>query len=94
MFFEGAVQRCVLWRDRTQKNKATAKHLGDLKAKLCAARRDACSAIGRDCKANVSEELLAPEKSGGGKSKGFEARRPAAFGWWSGPKIWRLQGLL
>ena len=26
---------------RTQKNKATAKHLGDLKAKLCAARRDA-----------------------------------------------------
>lgn len=45
---------------RTQKNKATAKHLGDLKAKLCAARR----------------ELLSPEKSGGGgKSKGFEVQR-------------------
>ncbi|CAK9097955.1 Developmentally-regulated G-protein 1 (AtDRG1) (Developmentally-regulated G-protein 2A) (AtDRG2a) [Durusdinium trenchii] len=44
---------------RTQKNKATAKHLGDLKAKLCAARR----------------ELFSPEKSGGGKSKGFEVQR-------------------
>mmetsp|Transcript_52038 Transcript_52038/g.123906 ORF Transcript_52038/g.123906 Transcript_52038/m.123906 type:complete len:413 (-) Transcript_52038:19-1257(-) len=44
---------------RTQKNKATAKHLGDLKAKLCAARR----------------ELLAPEKSGGKKLPGFEVQR-------------------
>ncbi|OLP76858.1 Developmentally-regulated G-protein 1 [Symbiodinium microadriaticum] len=45
---------------RTQKNKATAKHLGDLKAKLCAARR----------------ELISPEKGGGGgKAKGFEVQR-------------------
>lgn len=44
---------------RTQKNKATAKHLGDLKAKLCAARR----------------ELLEPSKSGGGKQAGFEVQR-------------------
>jgi len=44
---------------RTQKNKATAKHLGDLKAKLCAARR----------------ELLSPDKGGGGKQDGFEVQR-------------------
>eukprot|EP00440_Ansanella_granifera_P017010 gb/GFBE01018479.1/.p1 GENE.gb/GFBE01018479.1/~~gb/GFBE01018479.1/.p1 ORF type:complete len:412 (+),score=111.19 gb/GFBE01018479.1/:1-1236(+) len=44
---------------RTQKNKATAKHLGDLKAKLCAARR----------------ELMEPSKSGGGKQAGFEVQR-------------------
>mmetsp|Transcript_46717 Transcript_46717/g.84321 ORF Transcript_46717/g.84321 Transcript_46717/m.84321 type:complete len:412 (-) Transcript_46717:95-1330(-) len=44
---------------RTQKNKATAKHLGDLKAKLCAARR----------------ELIAPDKAGGGKQAGFEVQR-------------------
>lgn len=44
---------------RTQKNKATAKHLGDLKAKLCAARR----------------ELLEPSKAGGGKQAGFEVQR-------------------
>mmetsp|Transcript_9995 Transcript_9995/g.26519 ORF Transcript_9995/g.26519 Transcript_9995/m.26519 type:complete len:414 (+) Transcript_9995:161-1402(+) len=45
---------------RTQKNKATAKHLGDLKAKLCAARR----------------ELISPEKAGGGgKQAGFEVQR-------------------
>lgn len=44
---------------RTQKNKATAKHLGDLKAKLCAARR----------------ELLEPKSSGGGKQAGFEVQR-------------------
>ena len=76
---------CQPWC-RTQKNKATAKHLGDLKAKLCAARRDAW--IANICKhhaqrsfefhairvADVAQELLGPEKSGGGgKSKGFEA---------------------
>lgn len=44
---------------RTQKNKATAKHLGDLKAKLCAARR----------------ELLSPSSGGGGKQDGFEVQR-------------------
>eukprot|EP00928_Gymnodinium_smaydae_P011488 TRINITY_DN14230_c0_g1_i1.p1 TRINITY_DN14230_c0_g1~~TRINITY_DN14230_c0_g1_i1.p1 ORF type:complete len:416 (+),score=93.24 TRINITY_DN14230_c0_g1_i1:81-1328(+) len=44
---------------RTQKNKATAKHLGDLKAKLCAARR----------------ELMEPSKAGGGKQQGFEVQR-------------------
>ncbi|CAE8642008.1 unnamed protein product [Polarella glacialis] len=44
---------------RTQKNKQTAKHLGDLKAKLCAARR----------------ELMEPSKSGGGKQAGFEVGR-------------------
>eukprot|EP00931_Biecheleriopsis_adriatica_P050682 TRINITY_DN29365_c0_g2_i1.p1 TRINITY_DN29365_c0_g2~~TRINITY_DN29365_c0_g2_i1.p1 ORF type:complete len:413 (-),score=104.91 TRINITY_DN29365_c0_g2_i1:123-1361(-) len=44
---------------RTQKNKATAKHLGDLKAKLCAARR----------------ELMEPSKAGGGKQAGFEVQR-------------------
>mmetsp|Transcript_28687 Transcript_28687/g.52243 ORF Transcript_28687/g.52243 Transcript_28687/m.52243 type:complete len:413 (-) Transcript_28687:55-1293(-) len=44
---------------RTQKNKATAKHLGDLKSKLCAARR----------------ELISPEKSGGKKLPGFEVQR-------------------
>jgi len=44
---------------RTQKNKATSKHLGELKAKLCQLRR----------------ELLEPEKSGGGKQPGFEVQR-------------------
>lgn len=44
---------------RTQKNKATSSHLGSLRAKLCAARR----------------ELIAPSKSGGGKQAGFEVQR-------------------
>lgn len=44
---------------RTQKNKATTTHLGSLKAKLCALRR----------------ELLEPSKSGGGKQPGFEVQR-------------------
>lgn len=44
---------------RTQKNKATSTHLGALRAKLCAARR----------------ELLAPSKSGGAKQGGFEVQR-------------------
>mmetsp|Transcript_119090 Transcript_119090/g.370992 ORF Transcript_119090/g.370992 Transcript_119090/m.370992 type:complete len:414 (-) Transcript_119090:61-1302(-) len=44
---------------RTQKNKATTTHLGYLKAKLCALRR----------------ELLEPSKSGGGKQAGFEVQR-------------------
>lgn len=43
----------------TQKNKATTTHLGSLKAKLCALRR----------------ELLNPEKAGGGKQPGFEVQR-------------------
>lgn len=43
----------------TQKNKATTTHLGALKAKLCALRR----------------ELLDPVKSGGGKQAGFEVQR-------------------
>jgi len=43
----------------TQKNKATTTHLGSLKAKLCALRR----------------ELLEPSKSGGGKQPGFEVQR-------------------
>ena len=79
---------------RTQKNKATAKHLGDLKAKLCAARRDARSAMGKGWKSTrASKELIAPEKSGGGKSKGFEAWVSAAHELgWSGPKIWRFEG--
>lgn len=44
---------------RTQKNKATTTHLGYLKAKLCALRR----------------ELLEPSKAGGGKQPGFEVQR-------------------
>lgn len=44
---------------RTQKNKATTTHLGSLKAKLCALRR----------------ELLEPSKAGGGKQAGFEVQR-------------------
>mmetsp|Transcript_93734 Transcript_93734/g.302848 ORF Transcript_93734/g.302848 Transcript_93734/m.302848 type:complete len:412 (-) Transcript_93734:65-1300(-) len=44
---------------RTQKNKATTTHLGFLKAKLCALRR----------------ELLEPTKAGGGKQAGFEVQR-------------------
>jgi small GTP-binding protein len=45
---------------RTQKNKATAYHLGLLKAKLAKYRR----------------ELIAPQKSGGGeKAEGFDVRR-------------------
>mmetsp|Transcript_25985 Transcript_25985/g.74537 ORF Transcript_25985/g.74537 Transcript_25985/m.74537 type:complete len:414 (+) Transcript_25985:101-1342(+) len=44
---------------RTQKNKATTTHLGFLKAKLCALRR----------------ELLEPSKAGGGKQAGFEVQR-------------------
>ena len=46
---------------RTQKNKATAYHLGLLKAKLAKYRR----------------ELIAPPKSGGGgdKGEGFDVRR-------------------
>lgn len=44
---------------RTQKNKATSSHLGQLKAKLCQLRR----------------ELLEPEKSGGGKQPGFEVQK-------------------
>eukprot|EP00747_Dinoflagellata_sp_TGD_P206480 gnl/TRDRNA2_/TRDRNA2_80185_c0_seq1.p1 gnl/TRDRNA2_/TRDRNA2_80185_c0~~gnl/TRDRNA2_/TRDRNA2_80185_c0_seq1.p1 ORF type:complete len:413 (-),score=104.11 gnl/TRDRNA2_/TRDRNA2_80185_c0_seq1:80-1318(-) len=43
----------------TQKNKATTTHLGYLKAKLCALRR----------------ELLEPSKAGGGKQSGFEVQR-------------------
>jgi len=43
----------------TQKNKATTTHLGSLKAKLCALRR----------------ELLNPEKAGGKKVPGFEVQR-------------------
>mmetsp|Transcript_51088 Transcript_51088/g.143840 ORF Transcript_51088/g.143840 Transcript_51088/m.143840 type:complete len:412 (+) Transcript_51088:140-1375(+) len=43
----------------TQKNKATTTHLGYLKAKLCALRR----------------ELLEPSKAGGGKQQGFEVQR-------------------
>ena len=83
---------CQCWC-RTQKNKATAKHLGDLKAKLCAARRDAwianiCKYHGQRsfawhaiCVADVAQELLSPEKSGGGgKSKGFEAGIAASDG--------------
>jgi len=44
---------------RTQKNKATTTHLGFLKAKLCALRR----------------ELLEPKGGGGGKQAGFEVQR-------------------
>lgn len=44
---------------KTQKNKATTTHLGFLKAKLCALRR----------------ELLEPKSSGGGKCEGFEVQR-------------------
>lgn len=44
---------------RTQKNKATSTHLGTLRAKLCAARR----------------ELIAPSKAGGAKVAGFEVQR-------------------
>jgi len=44
---------------KTQKNKATTTHLGFLRAKLCAPRR----------------ELLEPSKSGGGKQPGFEVQR-------------------
>jgi len=43
----------------TQKNKATSTHLGSLKAKLCALRR----------------ELLDPVKAGGKKVPGFEVQR-------------------
>merc|ERR1719414_2173097 len=44
---------------RTQKNKATASHLGSLKAKLCQLRR----------------ELLEPSTAGGGKQPGFEVQK-------------------
>mmetsp|Transcript_62183 Transcript_62183/g.140069 ORF Transcript_62183/g.140069 Transcript_62183/m.140069 type:complete len:438 (-) Transcript_62183:33-1346(-) len=44
---------------RTQKNKATATHLGSLKAKLCQLRRD----------------LLEPSSAGGGKQPGFEVQK-------------------
>lgn len=43
----------------TQKNKGTSTHLGALKARLCALKR----------------ELLEPSKSGGGKQPGFEVQR-------------------
>lgn len=44
---------------KTQKNKATTTHLGYLRAKLCALRR----------------ELMEPSKAGGGKQPGFEVQR-------------------
>lgn len=44
---------------KTQKNKATTTHLGALRAKLCALRR----------------ELMEPSKAGGGKQPGFEVQR-------------------
>jgi len=44
---------------QTQKNKATSTHLGALRAKLCALRR----------------ELMEPSKAGGGKQPGFEVQR-------------------
>lgn len=44
---------------KTQKNKATTTHLGALRAKLCALRR----------------ELVEPSKAGGGKQPGFEVQR-------------------
>mmetsp|Transcript_94248 Transcript_94248/g.210780 ORF Transcript_94248/g.210780 Transcript_94248/m.210780 type:complete len:412 (+) Transcript_94248:104-1339(+) len=53
------IQTIELEMSRTQKNKATTTHLGSLKAKLCALRR----------------ELLEPSKAGGGKCPGFEVQR-------------------
>ena len=45
--------------ERTQKNKATAKHLGVLKAKL----------------AKLKRELIEPKGSGGGGGEGFDVKR-------------------
>jgi len=53
------IKNIELEMSRTQKNKATATHLGSLKAKLCQLRR----------------QLLEPEKSGGGKQPGFEVQK-------------------
>eukprot|EP00927_Polykrikos_kofoidii_P026665 TRINITY_DN23715_c0_g1_i1.p1 TRINITY_DN23715_c0_g1~~TRINITY_DN23715_c0_g1_i1.p1 ORF type:complete len:454 (-),score=91.35 TRINITY_DN23715_c0_g1_i1:190-1494(-) len=53
------IKAIELEMSRTQKNKATASHLGSLKAKLCQLKR----------------ELLEPEKAGGGKQPGFEVQK-------------------
>lgn len=53
------IKNIELEMSRTQKNKATSSHLGQLKAKLCQLRR----------------ELLEPSKAGGGKQPGFEVQR-------------------
>lgn len=53
------IQQIELEISRTQKNKATAKHLGELKAKLCKLKRD----------------LLEPSGGGGGKCAGFEVQK-------------------
>eukprot|EP00438_Fugacium_kawagutii_P024060 Skav212923 [mRNA] locus=scaffold374:255876:258358:- [translate_table: standard] len=53
------IQQIELEISRTQKNKATAKHLGELKAKLCKLKRD----------------LLEPSGGGGGKVAGFEVQK-------------------
>lgn len=53
------IKNIELEMSRTQKNKATSKHLGELKAKLCQLRR----------------ELLEPSTSGGGKQPGFEVQK-------------------
>lgn len=53
------IKAIELEMSRTQKNKATASHLGSLKAKLCQLRRD----------------LLEPTSAGGGKQPGFEVQK-------------------
>mmetsp|Transcript_32853 Transcript_32853/g.83148 ORF Transcript_32853/g.83148 Transcript_32853/m.83148 type:complete len:442 (-) Transcript_32853:71-1396(-) len=53
------IQNLELEISRTQKNKATSTHLGDLKSKLCQLRK----------------QLLEPSTSGGGKQPGFEVQR-------------------
>eukprot|EP00913_Durusdinium_trenchii_P026675 g25028.t1 len=53
------IQQIELEISRTQKNKATAKHLGELKAKLCKLKRD----------------MLEPSGGGGGKVAGFEVQK-------------------
>lgn len=53
------IKEIELEMSRTQKNKATEAHLGQLKAKLCAAKR----------------ALLEPSGGSGGKQPGFEVQR-------------------
>ena len=48
---------------RTQKNKATAGHLGMLKAKLAKLRR----------------ELITPKSQGGGTMEGFEVAKVSSY---------------
>ena len=57
---------------RTQKNKATAGHLGMLKAKLAKLRR----------------ELITPKSQGGGTGEGFDVAKVKHTKEWTKRQIW------